>query len=50
VREPLKRCVTQRNFEKWLLAPDGAVAARFAPKVQPDAPDVRAAVEAVLPG
>ena len=39
----------QWNFEKWLVAPDGTVAARFRPEVQPDAPEVRAAVEAVLP-
>jgi glutathione peroxidase len=39
----------QWNFEKWLVAPDGTVAARFRPAVQPDAPEVRAAVEAVLP-
>jgi glutathione peroxidase len=38
------------NFEKWLVAPDGTVAGRFLPKVQPDAPEVRAAIEAVLPG
>ncbi len=39
----------QWNFEKWLVAPDGTVAARVRPKVQPDAPEVRSAVEAVLP-
>jgi glutathione peroxidase len=39
----------QWNFEKWLVAPDGTVAARFRPAVEPDAPEVRAAVEAVLP-
>ena len=39
----------QWNFEKWLVAPDGTVAARFRPKVAPDAPEVRSAVEAVLP-
>ena len=39
----------QWNFEKWLVAPDGTVAARFRPKVTPDAPEVRTAVEAVLP-
>ena len=37
------------NFEKWLVAPDGSVAARFRPKVQPDADEVRSAIEAVLP-
>ena len=39
----------QWNFEKWLVAPDGTVAARFRPEVAPDAPEVRSAVEAVLP-
>ncbi len=39
----------QWNFEKWLVAPDGTVAARFRPDVQPDAPEVRSAVEAALP-
>ncbi|MEU6203649.1 glutathione peroxidase [Micromonospora musae] len=38
------------NFEKFLVAPDGAVATRFAPAVTPDAPELRAAVEKVLPG
>ena len=40
----------QWNFEKWLVAADGAIAARFRPGVQPDAPEVRSAVEALLPG
>ncbi len=39
----------QWNFEKFLLAPDGSVAARFRPRVEPDAPVVRAAIAAVLP-
>ncbi len=39
----------QWNFEKFLLAPDGAVVARFRPRVAPDAPEVVAAVEAALP-
>jgi len=39
----------QWNFEKFLLSPDGEVVGRFRPKIQPDAPEVRAAVEAVLP-
>ncbi len=39
----------QWNFEKFLLAPDGAVVARFRPRTAPDAPEVLAAVEAVLP-
>jgi glutathione peroxidase len=40
----------QWNFEKFLLAPDGEVVARFRPKTLPDAPEVRSAIEAVLPG
>jgi glutathione peroxidase len=39
----------QWNFEKFLLAPDGTVAARFRPRVEPDAAEVRDAIEAVLP-
>ncbi|MGB2569666.1 glutathione peroxidase [Micromonospora citrea] len=38
------------NFEKFLVAPDGTVAARFAPTVTPDSPELRATVEKVLPG
>ncbi|MDT0529442.1 glutathione peroxidase [Micromonospora sp. DSM 115977] len=37
------------NFEKFLVAPDGTVAARFAPTVEPGAADLRAAIEKVLP-
>ncbi|MEV0940627.1 glutathione peroxidase [Micromonospora wenchangensis] len=37
------------NFEKFLIAPDGTVAARFAPTVTPDSAELRAAVEKVLP-
>lgn len=37
------------NFEKFVIAPDGTVAARFAPQTVPDAPEVIAAIEAVLP-
>ncbi|SCL69111.1 glutathione peroxidase [Micromonospora citrea] len=37
------------NFEKFLVAPDGTVAGRFAPTVQPDSADLRAAIEKVLP-
>lgn len=37
------------NFEKFLLAPDGTVAARFAPQVEPDSDEVQAAIERVLP-
>src|SRR6266540_415855 len=40
----------QWNFEKFVLAPDGRVVARFRPRTEPDAPEVRAAIEAVLPG
>ncbi|MGW6379117.1 glutathione peroxidase [Rhodococcus sp. NPDC055112] len=39
----------QWNFEKFLLAPDGTVANRFRPTTVPDAPEVVAAIEAVLP-
>ncbi len=38
------------NFEKFLVAPGGEVVARFAPQVEPDAPEVIAAIEANLPG
>ncbi len=38
----------QWNFEKFLLAPDGTVTARFRPRTEPDAPEVRAAIDAVL--
>jgi glutathione peroxidase len=36
------------NFEKFLVAPDGAVVARFGPRTEPDAPEVRAAIDAAL--
>ena len=36
------------NFEKWLLAKDGEVVARFRPLVTPSDPALRAAVEQVL--
>ena len=39
----------QWNFEKFLLAPGGKVANRFRPRTVPDAPEVIAAIEAVLP-
>ena len=35
------------NFEKWLLSPDGSVVGRFAPTVEPDAPELLAAIYAV---
>ena len=37
------------NFEKFLLAPGGQVVNRFRPPTVPDAPEVVAAIEAVLP-
>ncbi|MBD2898467.1 glutathione peroxidase [Spirillospora sp. NPDC000708] len=37
------------NFEKFLIAPDGAVAARFAPQTEPESADVVAAIEKNLP-
>jgi glutathione peroxidase len=36
------------NFEKFLLSGQGEVVARFRPPTQPDAPEVRAAIESVL--
>jgi glutathione peroxidase len=39
----------QWNFEKFLLRPDGTVAARFRPRTEPDAPEILAAIEAALP-
>jgi len=39
----------QWNFEKFLLAPGGKVVNRFRPRTAPDAPEVIAAIEAVLP-
>jgi glutathione peroxidase len=40
----------QWNFEKFLISPDGAVVGRFRPRIKPDAPQIRAAIEAILPG
>ena len=37
------------NFEKFVLSGQGEVVARFRPQTQPDAPEVRAAIESVLP-
>jgi len=37
------------NFEKFLVAPDGTVAARFAPQTEPESDEVVAAIEANLP-
>ncbi|MDT5279318.1 MAG: glutathione peroxidase [Mycobacterium sp.] len=39
----------QWNFEKFLLAPGGEAVNRFRPRTVPDAPEVIAAIEAVLP-
>jgi glutathione peroxidase len=39
----------QWNFAKFVIRPDGAVAARFAPTVTPDDPALVAAIQAVLP-
>jgi len=39
----------QWNFEKFLLRPDGTVAARFRPRTEPEDPELVAAVEANLP-
>ncbi len=36
------------NFEKFLVAPSGEVVARFRPTTEPDAPEVRTAIEALL--
>ncbi len=36
------------NFEKFLIARDGSVAARFAPTTSPDDPELAAAIEAEL--
>jgi glutathione peroxidase len=38
------------NFEKWVVDGTGAVVARVRPRPEPDAPEVRAAIESVLPG
>jgi glutathione peroxidase len=39
----------QWNFEKFLVRPDGSVAARFRPRTTPDDPAVVAAIEENLP-
>ena len=39
----------QWNFEKFLVAPGGAVVARFRPMTDPEAPEVTALIEANLP-
>ncbi|HEY8472474.1 MAG TPA: glutathione peroxidase [Natronosporangium sp.] len=37
------------NFEKFLIAPDGSVAARFHPRTEPNSPELTSAIEKVLP-
>jgi glutathione peroxidase len=37
------------NFEKFVVSGDGQVVGRFRPTVLPDAPEIRAAIESVLP-
>jgi len=39
----------QWNFEKFLINPDGTVVGRYRPRTEPDALELRAAIEAVLP-
>jgi glutathione peroxidase len=36
------------NFEKFLIAPDGEVVARFRPQTEPDAPELVGAIERLL--
>ena len=40
----------QWNSEKFLLTPNGTIAARFRPRTEPESQEVVAAIEAVLPG
>jgi len=40
----------QWNFEKFLVSPEGEIVRRFRPMVDPEAPEVTDAIEAVLPG
>ena len=40
----------QWNFEKFLLTPDGTIAARFRPRTTPESDEVVAAISAALPG
>ena len=37
------------NFEKFLIAPDGTVAARFHPRTEPNAAELTTAIDKVLP-
>jgi len=39
----------QWNFEKFLVAPGGSIVGRFRPTVEPEADELVAAIEAVLP-
>jgi glutathione peroxidase len=39
----------QWNFEKFVVAPDGAVVSRFRPGTQPDAAEVISVIEAQIP-
>ncbi|WP_371515666.1 glutathione peroxidase [Kitasatospora sp. NBC_01300] len=60
-RHPLYRQLTQAadaegetgdvawNFEKFLISPDGTVAARLRPRIEPESDELTAAIEAVLP-
>jgi glutathione peroxidase len=38
------------NFEKFVVSPDGAVVARFRSRTSPDAPEVVALIDSLLPG
>jgi glutathione peroxidase len=38
------------NFEKFLVSPGGEVVARFDPTIDPEAPEITAAIEGILPG
>jgi glutathione peroxidase len=40
----------QWNFEKFLVSRSGEVVARFRPRIEPDAPEVREAIDAALAG
>src|SRR4051794_2159576 len=40
----------QWNFEKFLVDASGQVVGRFRPRTEPDAPEIRTAIESVLPG
>jgi glutathione peroxidase len=39
----------QWNFEKFLISPEGTVAARFRPRTEPESPEIVEAIEARLP-